>query len=243
MAIAGLKAKARSQLQSQGREAMAYSQSLPATINVDGIDRPTTNSNGKPIHYTEDGIRNFWRWIDGLERARLDRKNVEGNERRGNQGSDYGASEKGYFFDDQGRPRVFYHGTTSDITAFDRDHKWRLDQGGLGRGVYVASDASLAEFYANRKGDRSCQGRLAKVDERRRQFSICSDNTGVEIVTVQRNDISADVQVAILHAIEQLRWLSGRIADPIYRDDLNRDGLAMNLEAEANLLEDILQHS
>jgi N12 class adenine-specific DNA methylase len=36
---------------------------LPDTINVDGIDRPTTNSNGQPIHPTEEGIRNFWRWF------------------------------------------------------------------------------------------------------------------------------------------------------------------------------------
>jgi hypothetical protein len=55
---------------------------LPETININGVDRPTTNSNGKPIHSTEEGVRNFWRWFG-------DSKVV----------------------DEQGRPLVVYHGT------------------------------------------------------------------------------------------------------------------------------------
>jgi len=38
---------------------------LPETIEVDGVQRPTRNSNGQPIHPTEEGIRNFWRWFSG----------------------------------------------------------------------------------------------------------------------------------------------------------------------------------
>jgi hypothetical protein len=30
---------------------------LPTTITVDGVERPTTNSNGKPIHPTAEGVR------------------------------------------------------------------------------------------------------------------------------------------------------------------------------------------
>ncbi|MCX7631681.1 MAG: hypothetical protein N2038_15775, partial [Geminicoccaceae bacterium] len=52
--------------------------------------RPTTNSNGQPIHPTEEGVRNFWKWFG-------DSKVV----------------------DDQGRPLVVYHGTTRDFSAFD----------------------------------------------------------------------------------------------------------------------------
>lgn len=37
-------------------------QATTRTIDVDGVHRPTTNSLGSPIHATEDGIRNFWRW-------------------------------------------------------------------------------------------------------------------------------------------------------------------------------------
>lgn len=51
-----------------------------------------------------------------------------------------------------GEPRVFYHGTSDDITAFDLNHPNRKDVGWLGRGVYVASDARLASTYANIKG-------------------------------------------------------------------------------------------
>ena len=35
---------------------------MPDTIDVAGVQRPTMNSNGKPIHPTEEGVRNFWRW-------------------------------------------------------------------------------------------------------------------------------------------------------------------------------------
>jgi hypothetical protein len=32
-------------------------------IEVDGVMRPALNSNGKPIHWSEEGVRNFWRWF------------------------------------------------------------------------------------------------------------------------------------------------------------------------------------
>lgn len=60
-----------------------------STIEVDGKRRPTTNSNGKPIHPTSEGIRNFWRWFG-------DSKVV----------------------DEQGRPLVVYHGSTEDFDEF-----------------------------------------------------------------------------------------------------------------------------
>lgn len=59
------------------------------TIEVDGIQRPRTNSNGQPIHPTEDGIRNFWRWFG-------DSKVV----------------------DAEGRPLVVYHGTSGNFNEF-----------------------------------------------------------------------------------------------------------------------------
>lgn len=63
---------------------------LPDTITVDGIDRPTTNSKGQQIHPTEDGVRNFWKWF-------LDSKAL----------------------DDMGRPLVVYHGTAADFDEYD----------------------------------------------------------------------------------------------------------------------------
>lgn len=59
---------------------------IAPTISVDGVDRPTINNEGKPIHPTEDGVRNFWRWFG-------DSKVV----------------------DDDGLPVVLYHGTSKDV--------------------------------------------------------------------------------------------------------------------------------
>lgn len=64
---------------------------LPATIDIDGVQRSTVNSNGKQIAQTEEGVRNFWRWFG-------DSKVV----------------------DAQGRPLVVYHGTASDFEEFTR---------------------------------------------------------------------------------------------------------------------------
>ena len=58
--------------------------SVTDTINVDGTERPTTNSKGQPIAQTEEGLRNFWRWFG-------DSKVV----------------------DSDGKPLVVYHGTTN----------------------------------------------------------------------------------------------------------------------------------
>lgn len=63
---------------------------LPDTLDVDGTMRPTRNSNGQPIHPTEEGVRNFWRWFG-------DSKVV----------------------DAEGRPLVVYHGTSAQFDVFD----------------------------------------------------------------------------------------------------------------------------
>lgn len=42
---------------------LRYSLKAKDTIDVDGTERPTTDSTGKRIHPTDDGIRNFWRWF------------------------------------------------------------------------------------------------------------------------------------------------------------------------------------
>ena len=59
------------------------------TILVDGKERPRANSNGLPIHPTEEGVRAFWQWFG-------DSKVV----------------------DDQGRPVVVYHGTKQQFDEF-----------------------------------------------------------------------------------------------------------------------------
>ncbi|MBP9805945.1 MAG: PLxRFG domain-containing protein [Candidatus Accumulibacter sp.] len=72
-------------------DAVRYNiESLPDTININGIARPTTNSNGKPIAQDEASIRRFWEWF-GDSRV----------------------------VDEQGRPLVVYHGTSNDFARFN----------------------------------------------------------------------------------------------------------------------------
>lgn len=60
---------------------MFQSAALPETIEIDGVERSTRNSEGQPIAFTEAGVRAFWAW--------------------------FGDSK---LVDDQGRPLVVYHG-------------------------------------------------------------------------------------------------------------------------------------
>jgi hypothetical protein len=58
-------------------------------IDVDGVMKHRNNSEGRPIHPTDEGIRNFHRWFG-------DSKAV----------------------DQHGRPQVHYHATDADFTKF-----------------------------------------------------------------------------------------------------------------------------
>lgn len=96
---------------------------LPEILNIDGIDRPTTNSSGALIAQTEDGIRNFWRWF-GRSKA----------------------------VDDKGRPLVVYHGTTADIEAFDPSKaNENTYLGGTENTVFLSDNPDVASSYAGRR--------------------------------------------------------------------------------------------
>lgn len=90
------------------------------TIKVDGVDRPTTNSNGKPIAQTKEGLRNFWRWFG-------DSKVV----------------------DSDGRPRVVYHGTTANIEAFDLSRSGEFGER-FADAAFFTSNPEIAAGYAQR---------------------------------------------------------------------------------------------
>lgn len=62
---------------------------LPELLIIDDIPRPTMNSLGQPIHPTEEGIRNFWKWFGNAKSV-----------------------------DQEGRPLVVFHGTASEFDAF-----------------------------------------------------------------------------------------------------------------------------
>lgn len=59
-------------------------------IDVDGSMKHRNNNEGKPIHPTDEGIRNFHRWFGNSTTV-----------------------------DEYGRPKVFYHGTSKDVKKFD----------------------------------------------------------------------------------------------------------------------------
>jgi hypothetical protein len=61
------------------------------TLMVDGVERPALNSNGKPIHWSEEGVRNFWRWF-----------------------------QNSAVTDDNGRPLVATHMTGEPWTVYDK---------------------------------------------------------------------------------------------------------------------------
>ena len=62
---------------------------LPETVTVDGIERPTSNADGQPIASTTQAVKNFWNWFG-------DSKAVN----------------------DDGHPIVFYHGTRTVFDEF-----------------------------------------------------------------------------------------------------------------------------
>ena len=91
---------------------------IPRTIEVDGKQRPTMNSEGRQIHPTEEGVRNFYKWFG-------DSKVV----------------------DEQGRPLVVYHGSKADIKAFDPSKiGTATDSGWMGRGFYFGSQETASAY-------------------------------------------------------------------------------------------------
>ena len=92
---------------------------MPETINVDGVERPTRNSEGRLIYWSEEGIRNFWRWFG-------DSKVV----------------------DAEGRPQVVYHGTQADFDTFQKDavgSNFGLDD----EGFFFTDNTIQASGYAD----------------------------------------------------------------------------------------------
>ncbi len=119
--LSDLKTQERSVLFSQANSSNNSSSSkLPETILIDGKQRSTLNSNGKPIAQTEEGIRNFYKWFK-------DSKVV----------------------DEDGRPMVVYHATQSDFDSFSKDKIGSaIDSGQLGTGFYFTTSVENANNYA-----------------------------------------------------------------------------------------------
>jgi len=54
-----------------------------------------------------------------------------GADGRGNDSAGTGIGKQVYGLDEQGRPRIFFHGTASDFSTFDLEHPQRNDRGWL----------------------------------------------------------------------------------------------------------------
>ena len=94
---------------------------LPDTITVNGVERPTTNSTGKPIHPTEEGVRKFWEWFGG---SKMTNK--------------------------AGEPLLFMHGSPASFEAFDSSKLGTSSSHtSSGLGHFFTRDRATAEKYAD----------------------------------------------------------------------------------------------
>jgi hypothetical protein len=94
--------------------------SLQDTVYIDGVNRPTTNSSGRPIFGTLEGIKNFWR---GFDESKI--------------------------VDKEGRPLLMYHGTTPPEDGEGIFSQFRSsDDGKMGKGIYTTSIEKYAESFA-----------------------------------------------------------------------------------------------
>lgn len=96
------------------------------TINIDGKERTVYNSNGERIAKSEPALRNFWNWFG-------DSKVV----------------------DDNGRPRVMYHGTRSmkygkELPKFNEFSREKLRSGQNAVGFYFGETEDFVKSFGDR---------------------------------------------------------------------------------------------
>lgn len=124
----------------QRADFLAQEQATAETLDVDGVARPTRNSNGKPIHPTEEGVRNFWRWFG-------DSKVV----------------------DAEGRPRVVHHGSDAEFVEFAVEKRGRATGAASARMAFFAAgkrETSLAYVSRTLSEDAfdAIEGARAKIE-------------------------------------------------------------------------------
>lgn len=95
---------------------------LPQTIEIDGVERSTVNSEGQQLAATEEGVRNFWAWFG-------DSKVVDAD----------------------GRPLVVYHGSDTTFEAFTVESIGK-NATALGYGFYFAEREDVAKAYEGEGG-------------------------------------------------------------------------------------------
>lgn len=98
----------------------AVTTEAPAKVEVDGVERPATDSTGAPIHTTADGVKNFWK--------------------------NFGKTK---VIDTVGQPIRVFHLTNADVEAFDKG-KLGSNTGApsAGKGFFFAGKPETTEHYA-----------------------------------------------------------------------------------------------
>lgn len=103
------------------REAAGKTPYTGDTIEIDGVQRTTKNSEGRQIAQTEEGLRAFWAW--------------------------FGDS---MVVDADGRPLVVYHGSGTTIDEFKYEFTGQGNDKS-GSGFYFTTDKSQASGYTERR--------------------------------------------------------------------------------------------
>lgn len=84
---------------------------IPDTITIDGKERPTTNSEGKPLAATEEGVKNFWKWFGDSRVVDADGKPLvvyHGSPERGIEEFEHGTTAYGIFFTPDSTTAEYY---------------------------------------------------------------------------------------------------------------------------------------
>ncbi|HNJ86749.1 MAG TPA: hypothetical protein PKU92_09220, partial [Agitococcus sp.] len=173
--------------------------------------------NGKPsklnrYQWAQVRTDNFKQWFGDWENDTREEKgrydiggvvgvSAEANPRTGGNAEQMGRADSRVRLDGFGRgralldattrePKVFFHGTKDDIEAFDLNHPNRKDIGWLGRGVYVASDARLANAYAKlKRGDGDENVMPVFVSVKNPYFATTQEKQSLKFATQAHADL------------------------------------------------------
>lgn len=96
------------------------------TITVDGVEGPAQNSEGRPLHWSDEGTRNFWRWFYGKAEQGSNRRVLGENGvlliKSGSAEDSGKDGASNHAVDVQGRLGVYYHGTKDNFSVLELGH-------------------------------------------------------------------------------------------------------------------------
>ena len=105
-------------------------------IDINGEKRHVYNSANQRIHDTEEGVKNFYKWFG-----------------------------KSKVVDEQGRPKVVYHGTNADFDKFDQK-KQRPGQYG-GKGFFFSEDEKVTKNFGDKVMPAYLKAEIGLIEKRK----------------------------------------------------------------------------